>query len=415
MSKFRTIQTTVQLAIGTVLLALVLRTWLVMGLVEPVTVAGSSMAPTVRGSYVSAVCPECQSAFTVGAEFAAETPLADCPHCREQHLPLAGLAIHRGDRLWIDRTAFERRRPHRGEVVVLRNPHDGSQLCVKRVVGLPGETVELKHGDVWIDRHPWVKTLAQQRVVRQLVHREAEKTSRWHADDSAKWRWSGSDWELDPDQETQWHWLRYVHHDGKPVTDDVSHNAGVSRRLNLVSDFALSAKLKVRRGGQLALDVNDGRQTLRVTLVLPEGKVSLTANGQLLHTSVLSAESRRELARGAVLLELSNFDRHLLLAIGSRVELSHPLTDASPPLGTKRPLAVGAAGLQVTLGELTVYRDIYYSRQAVGEVYDAESSRLRLGSGEYYLLGDNSPISLDSRGWGGVSARLLLGRPLGVR
>jgi signal peptidase I len=185
--------------------------------------------------------------------------------------------------------------------------------------------------------------------------------------------------------------------------------------LNLVSDFALSAKLKVRGGGQLALDVNDGRQTLRVTLVLPEGKVSLATNGQLVHTAVLSAESRGELARGAVLLELSNFDRHLLLAIGSRVELSHPLTDASPPLGTTRPLAVGAAGLQVTLGELTVYRDIYYSRQAVGEVYDAESAGLRLGSGEYYLLGDNSPISLDSRGWGGVSARLLLGRPLGVR
>ena len=74
-----------------------------------------------------------------------------------------------------------------------------------------------------------------------------------------------------------------------------------------------------------------------------------------------------------------------------------------------------AAGLQVTLGELAVYRDIYYSRQAVGEVYDAESARLRLGSDEYYLLGDNSPISLDSRTWGGVSARLLLGRPLGVR
>ncbi|MCH8840581.1 MAG: signal peptidase I, partial [Planctomycetes bacterium] len=342
----------------------------------------------------------------------------------------AGLAIHRGDRLWIDRTAFERRRPHRGEVVVLRNPHDGSQLCVKRVVGLPGETVELKHGDVWIDRRPWVKTLAQQRAVRQLVHREAERTLRWHAGAKpqaagrlrlsgsgigAKWRWSGTAWELDPDQETQWHWLRYVHHDGKPVTDNVSYNAGLSRRLNLVRDFALSAKLKARGGGQLALDLNDGRQTLRVTLVLPEGKVSLTANGQLLHTAVLSAESRRELARGAVLLELSNFDRHLLLAIGSRVELSHPLTDASPPLGTKRPLAVGAAGLQVTLRELTVYRDIYYSRQAVGEVYDEESSGLRLGSGEYYLLGDNSPISLDSRGWGGVSARLLLGRPLGVR
>ena len=369
MSKFQTIQTTVQLAVGSVLLALMLRTWLVMGLIEPVTVAGNSMAPTLRG----------------------------------------------GDHLWIDRTQFEHRRPRRGEVVVLRNPQEGSQLCVKRVVGLPGETVGLIRGDVWINRRPWMKTLAEQRAARQQVHRESAKAPRWHAENSKNWRWGEDTWQLKPVQETQWHWLRYVHHNGQPVTDDVAHNVGLSRRLNFVRDFAFSTMLKVRGSGQLALELNDGRQTLRVTLALPEGKLSLTAGEQPFSTTVLSSDSLRELAQGAVIVELSNFDRQLLLAIGARVELRHPLADASPPRGTARPFAFGAAGLQVELGELTVYRDIYYSRQAVGEAANIELAVLCLGDDEYYLLGDNSPISIDSRSWGGVSGRLLLGRPLGVR
>jgi len=373
MANFRTIQTALQLAIGTVLLALVLRTFLVLGLVAPVQVAGSSMAPALRGPYVTATCPGCQSSFEVGAEFAAETPFADCLHCGRQRVPLAGLAIRPSDRLWIDRTAFERRRPRRGEVVVAQNPSDGSQLCVKRVVGLPGETVEIRQGDVWIDGRPWVKTLAEQRVVRQLVHRDDE-----------------------------------------PITDDFAYNAGLSRSLNFVSDFMLSTQLEVRGSGTIALDLHDGRQTVRVTIEWPAGQVSTAADGEPLTAAILSETSRQRLARGPVLLELSNFDRQLLLAIDSRVELRYPLgADASPPTGTARPFTVGATGQDTTLGELTVYRDIYYCRQAVGVLPIA--ARLTLADDEYYLLGDNSPVSVDSRSWGGVPARWLLGKPVGVR
>ncbi|NOY43332.1 MAG: hypothetical protein GXP26_16045 [Planctomycetes bacterium] len=40
---------------------------------------------------------------------------------------------------------------------------------------------------------------------------------------------------------------------------------------------------------------------------------------------------------------------------------------------------------------------------------------ISLGRGEYFLLGDNAPISVDSRRWGPVPGRLLLGKPVGVR
>ena len=77
-------------------LRIVTHTWLVMGLVVPVTVAGSSMAPTL-----------------------------DEPQ-----------------RLLVDRTAFAWREPRRWEdrrlpFAAMRR----ADLCIKRVVGLPGETV----------------------------------------------------------------------------------------------------------------------------------------------------------------------------------------------------------------------------------------------------------------------------------
>lgn len=42
-------------------------------------------------------------------------------------------------------------RPRRGDVVVYRAPEDGQTVYEKRVVGLPGETIQLVGGRLWID------------------------------------------------------------------------------------------------------------------------------------------------------------------------------------------------------------------------------------------------------------------------
>jgi signal peptidase I len=44
--------------------------------------------------------------------------------------------------------------PKRGDVVVFRWPGERSQVWVKRVIGLPGDRVGLRHGRVWIDGAP---------------------------------------------------------------------------------------------------------------------------------------------------------------------------------------------------------------------------------------------------------------------
>ena len=47
-----------------------------------------------------------------------------------------------GDYLIIDEISYELRKPERGEVIVFRYPKNPSQFFIKRIEGLPGETIE---------------------------------------------------------------------------------------------------------------------------------------------------------------------------------------------------------------------------------------------------------------------------------
>jgi signal peptidase I len=140
-------------AVGVVVL--LMHTWLLMGLVVPVTVAGSSMLPTVRGPQRIYRCEGCRRAFAVDLDELIVEPVAVCPVCGR--VSDDAVTDRLGERLVIDRTAYTFRRPRRWEIVVFRSPMDARQLCLKRVVGLPGETISLRGGDVLVNGRPVAK------------------------------------------------------------------------------------------------------------------------------------------------------------------------------------------------------------------------------------------------------------------
>jgi len=47
-------------------------------------------------------------------------------------------ALEPGDRLWVDRRAYDRALPRLGDIVVLTDPEDRDRWLVKRVAALPG-------------------------------------------------------------------------------------------------------------------------------------------------------------------------------------------------------------------------------------------------------------------------------------
>ncbi len=59
-------------------------------------------------------------------------------------------SFENGEYLVIDELSYLLRAPKRGEVVVFRYPLDQTKFFIKRVIGLPGETVTIRDGQVFI-------------------------------------------------------------------------------------------------------------------------------------------------------------------------------------------------------------------------------------------------------------------------
>lgn len=59
--------------------------------------------------------------------------------------------LHDGQRLVINKIVYHLHPPQRGDIIVFRCPFDPKRDFIKRVIGLPGEEVEVKRGRVYIN------------------------------------------------------------------------------------------------------------------------------------------------------------------------------------------------------------------------------------------------------------------------
>lgn len=138
------------------LLTAVLNGALVVGVVRPwvceaFTVPSNSMAPTILGPHWTGVCERCGGAThgtpidPANRRFLHELPTI-CQRCfHTQSDRQIGDSVEDGDRFLVSKFLA----PRRWDVVVFQYPEDPSILYVKRLVGLPGETIVLAEGKVW--------------------------------------------------------------------------------------------------------------------------------------------------------------------------------------------------------------------------------------------------------------------------
>jgi len=430
----RRLRLTSQRLIWLVVALLVWRAWYLQGPLLPGPIVGGSMAPVLLGPHLKVVCEDCGFEFVCGADPGAADLRAWCPNCGFARNQPASAAELPGERVMIHRTAFCLRRPRRGEVVAFRRPGREAELAIKRVVGLPGESVQLIDGDVYVDGQIIRKTLAQQQAVAQLVHDadfapvlSANLPPRWEP--GGKWGSVGgrfahpSGAPADPIE-----WLTYRHWQRVPgnqdraregaVTDLCAYNQTHPRRaedIHAVTDLMLAFRLVEAFGeGLLVVRATDGQEEFEVRLDTAEQRYEVFHNGRPV------AGTRRRVSQSLEDLEVvvSLFDQQFLLALGGRTEVVWPyVRPDGPPRPVARPLAIGSQGLGVRLEQVRVYRDVYYTLPIGLEDRPGLGRPYRLDHDEYFVLGDNSPISDDSRCWPAGPAlkeTLLVGKPLVV-
>ncbi len=76
-----------------------------------------------------------------------------------------------GDQLLVDKVAYHFRSPARGDIIVFKYPGDENRDFIKRIIGLPGDTVEVRARAVYINGAPlnepyaWHDALDDMRIV----------------------------------------------------------------------------------------------------------------------------------------------------------------------------------------------------------------------------------------------------------
>ncbi|MDF1797742.1 MAG: S26 family signal peptidase [Planctomycetota bacterium] len=307
----------------------------------------------------------------------------------------------------------------------------GEAPFVKRVGGMPGERIRLLDGDLLVDGERLAADAPRPPAIELFDSSIDELADSFHFREAPEGAWTrqadgvlslagerapaGSDAGL--------LLLHKELRDGYRLADgsldpgtQAANDGGVSVEFRLEEPASLLRARLVEEGDLFELSLGTTETgALELLLVRDPGgeelaRVPFTA----------TAEERGDWLR----LDFSNIDNHLMAAVSapstgkSLVELVATYQANLPYNGilpedrssVAARVAVGGASGDLSLRHLRVTRDRLWL--PLGTYAVAES--LDLGPSEYFLLGDNSADSADSRLWGPVQASSLIGRPRAI-
>lgn len=188
-----------------------------------------------------------------------------------------------------------------------------------------------------------------------------------------------------------------------------------------VGDLIVECEADVQAGAEVVLELSRGATRFQARFA--GGEVELLATGQ---GAKSFGKRPTKVTSGKYKLRFANVDARLWVWVdGKRIDFG---TDADYPPGmtvpagresdegwteendVAAPVSIGAKG-GVTVRGLKVMRDIYYTRSGGG---NSSADLFYVQPGHYLCLGDNSAHSSDSRAWGVVPERLMLGKAVFV-
>jgi signal peptidase I len=395
---------------------------------------------------------------------------ARCPICHHEvrHVVIEEKNRYGGHKILVTKFAYVIGKPQRWDVIVFE--FDQWKNYIKRLIGLPGERIDVWDGDLYVDgkieRKPprvqqalWTKISDSDVAERGLnpVAAWAEATPRERSSapvsKSTQWNSTLKRWSVNALGDAAI--LRYQrrfdnYYSYNLLSEHLTGTRGCPENVQ-VGDKKVSFTAKIAGKGQslpgasparpswIGAEIREGDFTFQ--LRIPIGSASETSPATLVrlatdtgsfpspvrapHESGLQASKALAVPIGAAArIELEDLDDKIAARLDGEEILAieytslppgaSPQNCPDPPSESRDPGAhyvyIIASNLQVEIESIQVYRDMYYISRAGQSMWWGPG--IQLAEGQYFAMGDNAPSSSDGRYWGYIPEQNLMGKAL---
>ncbi|MGY8769825.1 MAG: signal peptidase I [Pirellulales bacterium] len=397
---------------------------------EAFVIPTGSMAPTLMGRHKDVIDEETGFEFRVGSSSEVNDHGKVVSNITQTLDPIYRTRVDikenpsfTGDRILVSKFAYDFADPKRWDVIVFKNPSAPQINYIKRLIGLPGETIKIYHGDIYVKksgeseftiaRKPPHKQLELLQDVYDSNHQNQKLLAAGFPERLENYPLTSTAWtKQDADKPvyecqksgTEINWLRYRHalpeyrelqaaKQGRKInaqnaretlsqliTDFNVYNANGYSGMDgdhWVGDLAVECQCVVKsESGELHLDLVEGGRHFRCLIDVSSGKATLKVIGDGVQLKdadsdgTLSAKTSIQGA-GTYDLRFANCDDQLRLWVNnSLIDFGSDATFTSPkklpPLwseidpGDLLPVGIGSKGLDAAVSDIQVFRDLYY-------------------------------------------------------
>ena len=397
---------------------------------EAFRIPTGSMASTLLGAHYTMRCTQCGYKYYYGQNIYAPSQnrgvtrqeYSRCPSCGYYQITAGDMAPSSGDRILVLKCIYQFEEPKQFDVVVFKNPLDPTENYIKRLVGRPGETVEIIDGDVYINGQISRKPAKVQEELWMPVYdndyqpaRQDEPTFNGHKWRQPFWNPDGTKWKVD---------------DASPTIFRLSGDP--NEKYSLVYDTTRGNELKATYAYDELFDYkfmpycSDLMVRFLVNTSRPEGfagaslskygmqytgkvdfsgqmTISRLANGK---EDVLATKAAGSLAVDSPkMFRFANVDHELVLEFGDEKlvkDLGRGPNDVGERKAEIEPEAKIFGAGEIAVSHLALLRDIHYTGRNPNSNERGratEGNPLTLKADQFFMLGDNSPRSEDGRWW----------------
>jgi len=348
-----------------------------------------------------------------------------CPRCARPLMTGEEMPVANGDRILVLKCIYQFLEPKRWDVIVFKNPPEPTINYIKRLIGLPGENVQIIDGDIYIDGQISRKPPKIQNELFMPVYDNDYQPVR--PDDGS---FNGHLWQQP---------FRNVR-DSKWVTEDSKSptifrlDSNANQINSLVYDTSIGNNFKatyayddVDTYGYMAycsdlmvrFDSRSADSQGRIGVALSKYETNYKAwidlAGEMVITKNEDGGQSIELARKSIAppvagktipVKFANIDHRLIFEYGGE-KLTYDLGRDEEGAGQIREdieprVEIFGSGI-LTLSHVAIFRDIHYTKVKFANSYEhgraTKEEPFILEKDQFFVLGDNSPNSEDGRWW----------------